>query len=79
MNGSIKEHIVEFDKFCDHCIFKDNPEDSIPCDDCLNTPVVADSRQPIEYKPTKEWKQKEKIRKERQLLASKSRLTQKEV
>lgn len=69
-----KEHIVEFENFCEHCKHKDNPEDSIPCNNCLNNPVNTDSKQPIEYEPTDEWKQKEKIRKERERLASRSRL-----
>lgn len=74
MGISTREHIVKYEDFCEHCKYKDYPEDSIPCDNCLATPVVYDSVKPIEYISNKEWLQKEKIIKERLLLESRSRL-----
>lgn len=78
MDVSTRQHIVKFEDFCDHCKFKNHPEDSVTCNDCLDNPTVFDSHKPIGYVPTKEWIQKERCRKERQLLASKSRLKREE-
>lgn len=69
-----REHIVEYDQFCNNCKYKDLPDGAIPCDECLTNPVNTDSRRPIKYEPDEEWIRKEKIRKERLRLASKSRL-----
>lgn len=74
MGISTREHIVKYEDYCDHCKFKDNPDDSITCNDCLSSPAVIDSKKPTGYVPTKEWVQKEKCRKERLRLASRSRL-----
>lgn len=67
------EKIVDF-TYCDHCKFKDYPEEALPCHECLNQPVNTDSQRPLNFEPTKEWAQKDKCQKERLRLASKSRM-----
>lgn len=69
-----KDHIVEYENYCDHCKYKDIPDGAIPCDECLTDTVNKDSRKPTKYEPTDEWKHKEEIRKEKLRLASRSRL-----
>lgn len=69
-----REHIVEFDKYCEHCIYKDHPDDVTPCHECLTEPVNTDSRKPVFFEGTKEFKRKEKCRNERLRLESKSRM-----
>lgn len=73
------EHFVEYENYCKYCTRKDEPESNEFCDRCLGNPVNTDSRRPTEFDPTKEFLQKEKIRKERERLASRSRLKNKTV
>lgn len=43
-------HIVEYDKYCDSCKYKDTKSTEDPCDECLGSPVREASRKPINYK-----------------------------
>lgn len=70
----INEHFVEFENFCKYCIYKDTDECLDPCNRCLGEPVNVNSKRPVEFKPTKEFEQKQKAQKERERLASRSRL-----
>ena len=79
MDVSTRQHIVKYENFCNYCKFKDNPEDSIPCNNCLNNPVVSESNRPIEYKPNEEGLQRDAKEKEELLLDSKSRLIREDV
>lgn len=45
-----KEHIVEFDKWCPTCQFKDQKSEEEPCIDCLAYAVNTDSRKPLMWK-----------------------------
>lgn len=46
------DKIIEFDKYCKTCIFKDvkDIEGEDPCNDCLSNPVNTNSKKPINYK-----------------------------
>jgi len=58
----IVNKIVEFDKYCKTCEFRDTKEYLNPCHDCLNNPTNVNSRKPINYKED-EKKIKEAIKK----------------
>ena len=51
--------IVEFDKWCKTCKYKDYPEEAKPCCDCLEEPAVANSSKPMYYKKQEKPKKKE--------------------
>ena len=44
-------YLVEYDKWCEKCLYKDKKEEEDPCWDCLTTPINDDSRKPVEFKP----------------------------
>ena len=44
-----EEKIVEFDKYCKICKYKDLPETEDPCWDCLENPVNVYSRRPTGF------------------------------
>lgn len=54
-----RKHFAKFDTYCPHCEFKDKKGDEEPCDECLCSPAVDDSRVPVNYKGKKpigdEW------------------------
>lgn len=45
-----REKIVEFDKHCKNCVYKDLPETKDPCYECLTEPVNVYSHRPIKFK-----------------------------
>lgn len=45
--------IVEFDKYCDRCKYKDNPAVEDPCNECLDNPVNEDSYKPVKFEEAK--------------------------
>ena len=57
--------IVEFDKYCDTCEFRDLKHFEDPCDRCLAEPVNTYSRKPVYYKKCKKYIE-EKEKKEKQ-------------
>lgn len=62
-----KDHIVEFDKYCSTCQYKnvDDTKGLEPCNECLANPINTNSRKPINYKKIEENKKaKENIKKE---------------
>lgn len=40
---------VEFDKYCETCVYKDLKESEEPCNSCLEEPCNEHSRQPVKY------------------------------
>lgn len=50
------DKLVEFDKYCPTCKYKDVDE-SVPketkCDECLETPARLNSHKPLNYKEKK--------------------------
>lgn len=46
----IIDKIVEFDKYCKDCKFKDNKEYLDPCHECLNNPTNTNSKKPVNFK-----------------------------
>ena len=64
------EHIVDFKKYCENCIYRDLNENDEPCDECLDNPVNTNSRRPVNFEPTEEFIKKEKIQKEKDRLIS---------
>lgn len=42
--------IVEFDKYCKTCKFRNVKGTADPCDDCLSYPVNLNSRKPVRWK-----------------------------
>ena len=49
MDGVENDHIVEFDKWCSRCLFRDKTEEDDPCWDCLKDGVALNG-QPTMYK-----------------------------
>ena len=45
-----QEKIVDFDRYCDHCKYRDLPETEDPCFDCLREPVNTFTHRPTEFK-----------------------------
>jgi len=45
----ITDHFVEFDKYCDTCIYKETKQDEEPCTTCLTETVNTNSRKPVNY------------------------------
>jgi hypothetical protein len=43
--------IVEFERYCDICKYKDLPESEDSCDECLEEPVNVFSHRPTKFKP----------------------------
>lgn len=48
------EKIIDFEKWCKLCKHQDEPEESLPCRDCLDVPVNVNSTKPVK------WEAKEK-------------------
>ena len=48
----IIDHLVEFDKYCKTCKFREKKKKKgeEPCNECLNNPINQDSRKPVNYK-----------------------------
>ena len=44
------QKIVEFDKYCKTCEYKNSKDYLDPCHECLNNPVNTNSRRPVNYK-----------------------------
>jgi len=42
--------LVEFEKWCAKCAYKNKKEEEDPCWDCLVTPVNEDSHKPVMFK-----------------------------
>lgn len=42
--------LVEFDKCCEDCVYKDVPESEDPCDECLTQPVNLYSKKGVNFK-----------------------------
>ena len=49
------EKIVEFDKYCDICKYKDVKGYEDPCNECLDNPVNEDSHRPVNYNEAKSF------------------------
>lgn len=58
----IIDKIVEFDKYCETCEYKDLEHFEDPCNECLDNPTNVHTKRPVCYK-AKETKKKE-IKKE---------------
>lgn len=46
----IVEKIVDFDKYCENCKYKDTKETEDPCNECLDNPTNINTKKPINYK-----------------------------
>lgn len=53
----IIDKMVEFDKYCETCEYKDLKESKDPCHECLSNPTNVGSIKPMNYKK-KEIKEK---------------------
>jgi hypothetical protein len=49
MDGVENLHIVDFEKYCDKCVFKEKSESEDPCWDCLED-GVSHNGVPTEFK-----------------------------
>lgn len=58
----IREHIVDFNTYCQNCKFKDKKDHEDPCDTCLSMPTNTNSRKPYYFE------QKKLTKKEKALL-----------
>jgi len=67
-------HFVEYENYCKNCIHKNDSDFTEPCNHCLDNPVNNNSRRPVDFVPTKEFEQREKIKTERERLSTRSRL-----
>jgi hypothetical protein len=56
----IIDKIVDFEKYCKTCKYKDTKEFLDPCHDCLNNPTNVNSQKPVNYKE----KEKKEVKKE---------------
>ena len=45
-----RDKIVEFDKYCETCEYKDTKEVENPCHECLSNPTNVHSKKPVNYK-----------------------------
>ena len=45
----IREHIVDFNTYCQNCKFKDKEDWKDPCSTCLSIPTNTNSRKPLYY------------------------------
>ncbi len=54
----IREHIVDFDTYCQNCKFLDKEDWKDPCHTCLNIPTNTNSRRPL-YFEQREFTKKE--------------------
>lgn len=43
------EIIVDFDKWCPMCKYKDIKSTDMPCDECLSHPVSFNSERPVNF------------------------------
>lgn len=55
----IREHIVDFDTYCQNCKFKNKEDWKDPCHTCLSMPTNTNSRKPY-YFEQRELTKKEK-------------------
>ena len=46
----MNKHIVEYERYCDKCLYFNKPESEDPCDECLNKPFNEDTRRPVNFK-----------------------------
>lgn len=44
------DKIVEYEKWCPNCVYFDLDEEQDPCNDCLGTPINADSHKPVNFR-----------------------------
>lgn len=58
----IREHIVDFETYCQNCKFKDKEDWKDPCHTCLSMPTNTNSRKPY-YFEMKEPEKKKKSKK----------------
>lgn len=49
---------VRYDKYCETCEYKNEPEEEGVCDECLHVPINLYSEKPVN------WKEKKKNKKE---------------
>lgn len=47
------DKIVEFDKYCDSCVYAENKEKEEPCNECLSNTTNLYSHKPVKYKAKK--------------------------
>lgn len=45
----IKEHIVDFNIYCQKCKYKDKEDWKDPCHTCLSIPMNYNSRKPVNF------------------------------
>jgi hypothetical protein len=54
MDNDRFEKLVDFNKYCPLCKYRDYAEVQDPCNDCLNEPARSDgSRKPVNFKEKK--------------------------
>ena len=46
----MNRHIVEYEKYCNKCLYSNKPDTEDPCDECLNNPINEDTRRPVNFK-----------------------------
>lgn len=49
----IREHIVDFNTYCQNCKFKDKKDNEDPCNTCLGMPTNTNSRKPHYFEQRK--------------------------
>lgn len=45
------EKIIDFEKFCPNCKYREYPEEAMPCCECLDEPARKDGSFPVKYEP----------------------------
>lgn len=63
MENELKEHFVDFNKYCPSCKYRDlekndNQQEPEPCNECLTEPVNLYSTKPVKYKKDEKIKEK---------------------
>jgi len=56
--------IVQFDKYCEKCLYYEKDQSEFPCDDCLSNPTNINSNKPIYFKEKEETVQPKNIKEE---------------
>lgn len=71
------DKIVEFDKYCSTCKYKDLKENESPCSECLEEPTREHSHKPCKYEHTdiksKETENKAVVKSTEDILAKNSK------
>jgi len=62
----ILDKIVEFDKYCKTCKYKDTKSFEDPCNECLDNPTNLHTKRPVCYKEDEKLKRQEEKKQEEQ-------------